>query len=99
VFELLSLRNTQKQRDKTIFVDLLEKVFDLDYLQKHFCGVFELSVPSNNGGLRRKNTAERQKKTATNPKAAEIGFVKEAVDNTCRSPGSGMTDADLGSIV
>jgi hypothetical protein len=25
----------------------MEKVFDMDFLQKHFCGVFELPLPRN----------------------------------------------------
>jgi hypothetical protein len=53
-----------------MFVDLLEKVFDMDFLQKHFW----LNSPyrvTRGGGSRRKNTAEKQKKTATKPKAQE----------------------------
>ena len=56
VFELPSLRNTRK-RDKTKeveekltsknFVKILEKVFDMDFLQKYFYGVFELPLPRN----------------------------------------------------
>ena len=56
VFELPSLRNTRK-RDKTkkveekltskFFVKILEKVFDMDFLQKYFYGVFELPLPRN----------------------------------------------------
>jgi hypothetical protein len=56
VFELPSLRNTEK-RDKTRKVEekltskflsiFLEKVFDMDFLQKYLYGVFELPSPRN----------------------------------------------------
>jgi hypothetical protein len=55
-FELPSLRNTPN-RDKTKKVEekltskflsiFLGKVFDMDFLQKFVCGVFEVLLPSN----------------------------------------------------
>jgi hypothetical protein len=56
VLELPSLKNTRKcdktkkSRGKTdieIFVEILGKVFDTDFLPKYFCGVFELPLPIN----------------------------------------------------
>jgi hypothetical protein len=53
-FELSSLRNTRKlDRTKelegkltTKFLSFFsEKVFDMDFLQKYVCGVFELPLP------------------------------------------------------
>jgi hypothetical protein len=56
VFEVPPLRNTRK-RDKTKKVEgkltsklwsiLLGKAFDMDFLQKYFCGVFALPLPRN----------------------------------------------------
>jgi hypothetical protein len=66
VFELPSPKNTRK-RDKTkksrgftdIFVEIVEKVFDMDFLQKYFYGVFELPLPRN----AQKWTKKKAKKT------------------------------------
>jgi hypothetical protein len=72
VFELPSLRNTRK-RDKTkkveekltskFFVEILGKVFDMDFLQKHFYGVFELPLPRN-----------AQKRTKKNSRKKNVGW-------------------------
>jgi hypothetical protein len=65
VFELPLLRSTRKH-DKTRKVEekltskflsiFLEKTFDMNFLQKHFNGVFELPLPRN-----------AQKRTQKNP--------------------------------
>jgi hypothetical protein len=70
VFELPSLRNTRK-RDKTkkveekltskFFVKILEKVFDMDFLQKYFYGVFELPLPRNAQKRTKKKSQEKKK--------------------------------------
>jgi hypothetical protein len=74
VFELPSLRNTRKH-DKTkkteekltsiFFVKILEKVFDMDFLQKYFNGVFELPLP--------RNAQKRTKKKAKEKKVGGVG--------------------------
>jgi hypothetical protein len=74
VFELPSLRNTRK-RDKTkkveeklsskLFVEILGKVFDMDFLQKCFYGVFELPLP--------RNAQKRTKKKVKKKKSRMVG--------------------------
>jgi hypothetical protein len=74
-FELPSLRNTRK-RDKTKkvegkltskkFVEILEKVFDMDFLQKYFYGVFELPLPRN---------AQKRIKKSQGKKKSDGGWV------------------------
>jgi hypothetical protein len=68
-FELPSLKNTRKY-DKTkkveekltskIFVEILGKVFDTDFLPKYFCGAFELPLPRN--AQKRTKKKSRKKK-------------------------------------
>jgi hypothetical protein len=72
VFELPSLRNTRK-RDKTkkveekltsiffLIVEILGKVFDMDFLQKYFNGVFELPLPRNSQKRTKKKSQEKKK--------------------------------------
>jgi hypothetical protein len=74
VFELPSLRNTRK-RDKrkkvkkkltsNFLVKILEKVFDMDFLQKYFYGVFELPLP--------RNAQKRTKKQSQEKKVGGVG--------------------------
>jgi hypothetical protein len=74
VFELPSLRNTRK-RNKTKkveeklssknFVEILGKVFDMDFLQKYFNGVFELPLP--------RNAQKRTKKKVKEKKSRMVG--------------------------
>jgi hypothetical protein len=76
VFELPSLRNTRK-RDKTkkveeklsskFVVEILGKVFDMDFLQKYFNGVFELPLP--------RNAQKRTKKKVKEKKMSDGGWV------------------------
>jgi hypothetical protein len=76
VFELPSLKNTRKC-DKTkkveekltsdieIFVEILGKVFDTDFLPKYFYGVFELPLP--------RNAPKRTKKKSQEKKSRMVG--------------------------
>jgi hypothetical protein len=74
VFELPSLRNTRK-RDKTkkveeklsskFLVEILEKGFDMDFLQKYMYGVFELPLP--------RNAQKRTKKKSQEKKSRMVG--------------------------
>jgi hypothetical protein len=43
-----------------IFVEILGKVFDTDFLPKHFYGVFELLLPRNAQKLTKKKTKEKK---------------------------------------
>jgi hypothetical protein len=75
VFELPSLRNT-RNRDEPKKIEekltlkfwsiILEKVFDMDFLQTYFYGVFELPLPRN----ARKRT---EKKHAKGKKSRRVG--------------------------
>jgi hypothetical protein len=72
--ELPSLENTRKcdktkkSRGKTdieIFVEVLGKVFDTDFLPKYFCGVFEPPLP--------RNAQKRTKKKVKKKKSRMVG--------------------------
>ena len=74
VFELPSLKNTRKcDKTKVVgekltsknFVKILEKVFDMDFLQKNFYGVFELPLP--------RNAQKRAKKKLKKKKSRMVG--------------------------
>jgi hypothetical protein len=94
-FELPSLRNT-RNRDKTKKVDeklssnflsIFGKGFDMDFLPKYFCGVFELPLP--------RNPPKRTKKKSRKKKSAGgwvgLGFSKctgGSVENLLPAPQS-----------
>jgi hypothetical protein len=52
-----------KKTDIEMFVDFVGKSFDIDFLQKYFDRVFELSLPRN-AQKRTKKKAKKQKKSA-----------------------------------
>jgi hypothetical protein len=74
VFELPLLRNPRK-RDKTTSKYLsisLEKVFDMDFLQKYFYGGFELPLPRN----AKKCTKKKSRKKSRMVGRVGLGFSK-----------------------
>jgi hypothetical protein len=61
-FELPSLKKSRGKTDIEIFVEILGKVFDTDFLPKYLYGVFELPLPRN-----------AQKRTKKNPRKKKAG--------------------------
>jgi hypothetical protein len=60
VFELPSLKTNRGKTDIEIFVEIFEKVFDMDFLQKYVYGVFELPLPRN---VQKRTKQNQEKKT------------------------------------
>jgi hypothetical protein len=56
-----------------LFVEILEKVFDMDFLQKYLYGVFELTLPRN-AQKRTKKKSQGKKKVGW--RVGGLGFSK-----------------------
>jgi hypothetical protein len=58
-------KNSRGKTDIEIFVEMLRKVFDTDFLPKYFYGVFELPLP--------RNAQKRTKKKSQGKKSRMVG--------------------------